>query len=231
MWCIMCPQSAALESVRISRIMTQQQARHRPMAQEGFGHLLRAASDCVEVCNDIRRVSEHKNFAYASDSARDLSLSLATLDRLLFDFVDRLVQQAGHPPLKEVRLSDALEKYACHADDEVIVDTCARIRQVSNSTQLKQLPPGGIVSILYHFASSLDDIKKVLRMMRSSSWDRWGRHVLPSLGLLFAFMKLRANPLRAALKSWKSLSFVLFSVLWLQRRLHKRYSVRHRLNR
>ena len=145
---------------------------------DGFERLARVATECVEVCEKIRELADNPVASPYKDDLRDLSLTLAALDRVLFAFVDKILQESGRPPL---------------ASGASLQGMVQDLRALPADFQSKRLPPGGIVSILYHLATGLEDLKICLVSLEESRYQRLIRFIYPLavLGLILYFHKGR----------------------------------------
>mmetsp|Transcript_18783 Transcript_18783/g.66337 ORF Transcript_18783/g.66337 Transcript_18783/m.66337 type:complete len:869 (-) Transcript_18783:108-2714(-) len=111
-------------------------------------HVSRAALQCLRVCEDVRDASTKGGLpAGCAETLRDVGLTLATLDRSLFGFIDKILQDAGHAPL-----------YSTVAGGGAMPDLAEAVNKMSTLPEdfSSRIPRGGVVSLLHHFYSVLD---------------------------------------------------------------------------
>ena len=140
------------------------------------GHAIITASDKVAGALDRRNV---RGDVDTIDILRDLALTLAVLDLQFCEFVRTLLLAADVHVTASATLPELVEG----------------LSSISANAHWRRLPAGGIVSIVYHLNSSLEDLTVCLDSLRRDSWDGGGAAAFP-LGVALMFVVLRFTRLR-----------------------------------
>eukprot|EP01138_Halocafeteria_seosinensis_P000793 gb/GECG01000814.1/.p1 GENE.gb/GECG01000814.1/~~gb/GECG01000814.1/.p1 ORF type:complete len:916 (+),score=105.91 gb/GECG01000814.1/:1-2748(+) len=193
------------------------------VCNEGLSHLIRATRGCVEACEKTRRLvdedSELLDAYHIHEDIREVSLSLATLDRSLCSFCCEVLEEAGG-------VSTELSK----SDLASIID---QIQHLPASIQLKKLPPGGLTSLLYHFHVTLDEANKIMDSIKPS-WMigliRWVYPIATFLCMVAIHRKVLTASSKAFRRRWPaSLALGLLAILLYRRLQHNTSALRARL--
>jgi acetyl esterase/lipase len=119
---------------------------------ESLQRLYEALERSIAVCAALRSIVTRLDLSAAlKEELRHLSLTLATLDRLLTSYIARTLSDAG------VDGGQGMPENVSHA--------LGRLRRLDAQQQrrlLKHLPPGGLTSLLFHMNAVLEDIRATL---------------------------------------------------------------------
>jgi hypothetical protein len=115
-----------------------------------------------------------------AEDLRELSLTLATVDNALYAFVCKLMLDAGQSaPRRNADLIEALNgsvhfsllcigwTASVYLGPDGLRNCDIRMRRRLSATPNKTLPLGGIVSMLFHILSALEDTSAVLEDLRT----------------------------------------------------------------
>lgn len=182
---------------------------------EALPYLVRAAQATLALSERIRSAAASARASLATaDALKDIALTVAVLDRVLTDFISRLLASAEVRLPATATLADALEA----------------LRALPPRVHIKRLPPGGIASVLYHIVSALEGADAVVGRVAHDPWDRASPILYPlaALALFLLLRYARSRILHLRRFSAFALGAVATRLYWV---LGDRFSAAHRLQR
>lgn len=190
-----------------------------------FDTVSRAAIQCMRVSEELRQASKGGDLGTGvAETLRDVGLTLATLDRSLFGFIDKILTDAGLAPL-----------YA--SSTGTIPDLADAVRTMNSLPRdvTNRIPRGGVVSLLHHFYSVLDSTREAVARLNRSRRPQWGATVLSVLACVAPMMAATVVSRSAFARSLRGLRRRLLSggagalVLWAILRVKYVTSAHHAL--
>lgn len=177
-----------------------------PHESSSLSYLLCALHACVHASQSVIHAGRATTgTATSHETVRDVALTLCVTDRLLVDFV------------RSHRLAAAA---SCVCAQRLLTDLNAS--PAATCSDSRRLPPGGLVSLLYHMSTSLDSLSRCLADVaaaRAPDWTYSATSTLARLALLAAALHTllrgpasrmqRGARLLLALLAWRALSFLL----------------------
>ena len=131
-----------------------------------MAHFVRTASECLSLCNVLRdSCANHRcEGSKVSEVFHDISLSVATFERLLFSFLKEMMEESGTAFSYSHKLENLLE----HMEpvQHTGVFSC-----------------GGVKSLMLHIRSVFEDTSECIRQLNSSR--RWSAGAPPILTRAF----------------------------------------------
>lgn len=177
---------------------------------------------CLTACNRVESLAM-RSVPYASYTApelREISLTLASIARLLTAQAEALITAEGQLPL--ARGSD-------------LPEAIARLRALPPRVFRKRFPAGGLVSVCYTLTTALDDLLACLKDLQADPHDRraWAGFAaggVAGLSLAVVIRHLRRAAMPVKLPRWMFGALLALLVGFSARRGHQFLSIRDRMS-
>lgn len=185
-------------------------------------YLVRAGRLCIEACLKMEALSQGpvRHSSATGPELRQISLTLAAMDRLLVGQVESLLTSGEQPPLpRGSSLPEAVQ----------------RLEAMPPHVFRRRFPAGGIVSVCYTLATALDDLLDCIKDVETDPDDSQATKGLlagGAGGLVLAVLvrRLRRVVMPVTLPKWMFGSLLSLLVIYAARRASRAFSIRRRLS-
>jgi len=185
-------------------------------------YLVRAGQLCVAACRRIEQLAttDVPHSSATSPQLRQISLTLAAVERLLATQCESLITAEGQSPLPR---------------GSSLPEVVARIKELPPRVLRRRFPAGGLVSVCYTLSSTLDDLLDCLKDVKADPDDSRAIAGLAAggavgLGAALVIRRLRRAVAPVALPKWMFGSLLALFVGLAARRGYKTASIRGRLD-
>ncbi|KAA0159732.1 hypothetical protein FNF28_05739 [Cafeteria roenbergensis] len=184
-------------------------------------YLVRAGKLCIEACLKMEALSlgPVRHSSATGPELRQISLTLAAMDRLLVGQVESLLTAGDQPPL---------------ARGSSLPEAVQRLEAMPAHVFRRRFPAGGIVSVCYTLATALDDLLDCIKDVETDPDDSQATKGLLAgaaggLALAVLVRRLRRVVMPVSLPKWMFGSLLALLVIYAARRASRAFSIRRRL--